>query len=258
MAFRKTFDELLSQILTDWRNQFPSADASQGSLLFLRSACLASALWGAYEHQEWVSRQAQPDTADTEALEHHGWVRGVERLAGETDAALLERLLAKLRKPPAGGNRYDYVAWAREVQGVRSAYCYPLGQGLGTVDVVVVADAATEGSEIPDAELLAATKAHIDEVRPTTASLVRCLAPTLVVQDVTMTVTGPADVTVIAAEIEAYLSSFIPLQPLYLGQLIAIAIDNGAIDAVVSVPAASVVPTGYEMLRPGAMEVTSA
>ena len=62
----------------------------------------------------------------------------------------------------------------------------------------------------------------------------------------------------IAAEIEAYLSSFIPLQPLYLGQLIAIAIDNGAIDAVVSVPAASVVPTGYEMLRPGAMEVTSA
>ncbi len=62
-TFQKSFDELLDQILTDWRNQFPGADTSQGSLIFIKSACLASALWGLYKYQAWIARQIFADIA---------------------------------------------------------------------------------------------------------------------------------------------------------------------------------------------------
>lgn len=150
MAFEKTFDEILAGILTDFRNIFPSVDVSQGSLAYMKAAGYASALWGLYKYQEWISRQAFPDTADTEALEHHAWVRGIPRTAGENDADYLARLLDYIRKPPAGGNKYDYEKWAEEVDGVHAAYAFPLAQGAESVDVVIVANAATTGSEIPN------------------------------------------------------------------------------------------------------------
>ncbi len=149
MNFQKDFDELLSGILTDYRNQFPEADTSQGSLIFIRSACLASAVWGLYHYQEWISKQIFPDSADTEALEHHVWVRGLSRTYNETDSSLLARLLEYIRRPPAGGNKYDYVKWAKAIDNVAAAYCYPLAQGLGTVDVVIVANEANTDSEVP-------------------------------------------------------------------------------------------------------------
>lgn len=149
MPYQKTFDELLDGILTDYRNQFPDADTSQGSLIFIKSACLASALWGLYHYQQWISRQIFPDTAATENLEHHAWVRGLSRTYGETDAAFLARLLEYIRRPPAGGNRYDYIKWATAVDNVAQAWCYPLAQGLGTVDVVILANETTTGTEIP-------------------------------------------------------------------------------------------------------------
>ena len=149
MNFQKDFDELLNEILTDYRNQFPEADTSQGSLIFIKSACLASALWGLYHYQEWISQQIFPDTADTEALEHHAWVRGLSRTYNEADSALLARLLDYIRRPPAGGNKYDYVKWAREIDNVASAYCFPLAQGLGTVDVVILANKTNTGAQVP-------------------------------------------------------------------------------------------------------------
>ena len=148
MNFQKDFDELLDEILTDYRNQFPEADTSQGSLIFIRSACLASAVWGLYHYQEWISKQIFPDSADTEALEHHVWVRGLSRTYKETDSSLLARLLEYIRRPPAGGNKYDYVKWAKAIDNVAAAYCYPLAQGLGTVDVVVVATGGFPHTEI--------------------------------------------------------------------------------------------------------------
>lgn len=57
----------------------------------------------------------------------------------EGDASLLARLLDVLRRPPAGGNKYDYRNWALSVDGVDAAYVYPLRCGLGTVDVAVTA-----------------------------------------------------------------------------------------------------------------------
>lgn len=257
MSFQKDFDELLNEILTDYRNQFPDADTSQGSLIFIKSACMASALWGLYKYQEWISKQIFPDTADTEHLEHHAWVYGLTRTHGETDTVYLARLLDRIRRPPAGGNKYDYVKWALEIDDVKAAYCFPLAQGLGTVDVVIVANEATTGSEIPTQELLYRVKAHIDDVRPVTASIVRVLGPTILTQDVTMTVTGTnVNNTQIASDITAYMKTLIPGQTLYKSKLIQIAMDNGADNAVISAPAEDITVQSCEMIRAGVINVS--
>lgn len=149
MDFQKDFDELFNTILTDYKNQFPEADTSQGSLIYIKSACMASALWGLYKYQEYISKQIFPDTADSENLDHHAWVRGLTRNPEESDSDLLARLLDYIRRPPAGGNQYDYVKWAQEIANVKAAYCYPLAQGLGTVDLIIISDKDATGSELP-------------------------------------------------------------------------------------------------------------
>jgi uncharacterized phage protein gp47/JayE len=148
MDFQKDFDTLFAAILTDWQNQYPEADLSQGSLIYMKSACLASALWGLYKYQDYICKQIFPDTADTAMLEHHAWIRNVTRLSGETDAALLTRVLDYIRRPPQGGNKYDYIRWAKEVDNVAAAYCVPIPT-LGQVDVIILANSNTTGSEIP-------------------------------------------------------------------------------------------------------------
>lgn len=323
----KTFDELLNGILTDYKNQFPEADTAQGSLIFIKSACYASALWGLYQYQEWIRKQMFPDTADSEYLEHHAWVRGLTRKPGETDADLLTRLLEFIQRPPAGGNKYDYEKWALEISHVKAAYCYPLAQGLGTVDVVVIADDTATGSEIPSSHTLAGSstavtanklvdsavnfgtpgapivrigdvvknatlgtqatvtaidsatqlslstniftaigqaysiksltiqvKEHIDAVKPVTA-IIRSLAPTILTQDVTMTVTGDVNKTTISTNIQAYAKALKPGDTLYRAKLIAIAMAEGASNVVVTVPAADVMPTAYQMVRTGVITV---
>ncbi len=92
----------------------------------------------------------------------------------ETDASLLARLLDLIRRPPAGGNKYDYRRWALSVDGASAAYVYPLRRGLGTVDVVI-----TSASGLPSAEIIAAVQACIDDVRPVTAKNSLVLGPTL-------------------------------------------------------------------------------
>lgn len=399
MNLSREFDELLAAMLTDWQNQNPDAELSRGSLIYMKSACLASALWGIYKYQDWIARQIFPDTADTAQLEHHAWTRAITRLSGESDAALLARILDDIRRPPAGGNQYDYIKWALAIDGVARAYCVPLAQGLGTVDVIILADAAVTGSEIPsnsarigavtsvganklydsggtfeadhavaagdvvenplrgtrttvasvdsgtqltlaadifayvgepyiihcqtgtstsvsagrlvdsagafedadytvapgdivenvtdnleatvvsvdsgtqltlDADIFPAigktyvvrglvgrVKAYIDQQRPVTASLVSVVGPTVVEQDVTMTVTGTGlDLSAIADSIEAYLDTLTPGQTLYLAKLTQIAMDAGADNAVISAPAADVAATTYQMLRAGTVSVT--
>jgi uncharacterized phage protein gp47/JayE len=326
-----SFDTLLDEVLTDWRNQFPGADTSQGSLIFIRSACLASALWGLYHHQEWVSRQYFPDTADTDALEHHAWVRGLSRESGETDTHLLDRLLDIIRKPPAGGNQYDYARWAVEVDNVEKGYSFPLAQGLASVDVVIIADRDATGSVVASSHAMSGTNTevaegtlidgaadflaaedpvrpgdvvrnttadtqatvttvdsatqltlssdvflssgqeyaidaltvqvydYIEEERPVGFNLLRVLPATAIEQDVTMTVTGSsADIDMIEADVAAYIEGLALGETLYLSQLIAIAIGNGASNVVITAPAADVVADEYEIVIVGEISVTRA
>ena len=53
-----------------------------------------------------------------------------------------------------------------------------------------------------------------------------------------------------------YLNGFIPGQTLYRSQLGNFAIVNGAADAIVTTPAANVIPTALQVIRPGVINVT--
>jgi len=254
--FLKDFDFLLDSILVDYRNQEPAMDTSKGSLAFIKSACLASSLWGLYRYQDYIGKQIFPDSADPENLEHHAWIRGLTKKLEETDAQLLERLLDYIRRPPAGGNKYDYVKWALECDGVKEAYCVPLGQGLGTVDVIIL---AVGPSEIPDSTLIDTVKAYIDDLRPVTASIVRVMGPVFVPQAVTMTVSGEnANIAGIESDIAAYMNALIPDEDLILSKLTSIAMNNGAFDVNITVPSANVTADVYEIIRPGVIDVTAA
>lgn len=251
-----SYDELLNAELTDWANQFPGADISKGSLIYVKSAAHASALWGLYQYQRWIADQIFPDTADSAHLEHHAWVRGLIRKAGETDAALLSRLLDWIRRPPSGGNRYDYVKWALEVEGVQSAICIPTGQGPGTVDVVIVMDPLTTGSELPTAEHLAAVYAHIIDLHPAASLLTRILAPEIIVQDVTITInSGDLDPIAITQAVTDYLDNLALGQSLYLSQLISLALGTSYGDVSIDLPVANVTATEYQKITAGVVSV---
>lgn len=84
----------------------------------------------------------------------------------ESDASLLARLLEIIRRPPAGGNRYDYKNWALSVDGVTSAYVYPLRRGLGTVDIAI-----TSADGVSSEETVRRVQAYIDEMRPVTQKM---------------------------------------------------------------------------------------
>lgn len=92
----------------------------------------------------------------------------------ESDAELLSRLLEIIRRPPAGGNKYDYKRWALEVSGVSAAYVYPLRRGLGTVDVVI-----TSAGGLPSQDVIDRTQAYIDDVRPVTAKNTLVIMPAI-------------------------------------------------------------------------------
>ncbi|ECI5214703.1 hypothetical protein DUQ17_22400 [Salmonella enterica subsp. diarizonae] len=58
----------------------------------------------------------------------------------ESASELLSRLEYRVQYPPFGGNQFDYVRWAREVNGVTRAWCFPTWKGGGTVGVTFVMD----------------------------------------------------------------------------------------------------------------------
>lgn len=110
----------------------------------------------------------------------------------ESDASLLERLLLTLREPAQGGNATDYKRWALQVPGVRRAFVFPLRRGLGTVDIIPMPETG-----MPGPALLAAVKAHIDELKPVGmgTSGVLAIAPTVLDVPVTGSLTLSAGYT---------------------------------------------------------------
>lgn len=93
----------------------------------------------------------------------------------ETIASLRARYLELIRRPPAGGNKYDWPRWAKQVPGVEQAWCFPTRRGLGTVDVVILA----ANGALPSAELIEAVRLHLAEQRNVTGKNYLVLAPTL-------------------------------------------------------------------------------
>jgi uncharacterized phage protein gp47/JayE len=85
----------------------------------------------------------------------------------EGDAALLERLLQRVRNQATSGNAAHYKLWAMEVEGIGDARVFPLWNGPGTVKVVVL----DQAKRAPAEELVNAVKAHIEATRPVGATV---------------------------------------------------------------------------------------
>lgn len=253
-AFLKDFDTILNAILVDFRAQMPDTDTAKGSLVYIRSACYASAIWGIYRHQAWISDQIFPDTASGENMAHHAYINGIDRKPGESDTALLARDLDDRRRPPAGGNQYDYEKWARAVEGVADAWSIPLGQGPGSVDVVILADNDTG---VPDPELIDTVTLYIEDLRPAGMRHLRVMGPQDLAVDITLAYAGEPDTSIIAADVTAYLAQMDPGVPLVLAQLSqSLMTGNALADMAIALPAANVVPTGYQRIVPGEIHVT--
>lgn len=68
-------------ILRDIANQLPSAATGADSDFAIRANATASAVEGLYQHQQWITRQILPDTADSDYLERHASLRSITRKA---------------------------------------------------------------------------------------------------------------------------------------------------------------------------------
>ena len=114
-SFLRDFDSLMEDIITDYTNLDPSPDTSEGSIVYIKAACLASMLWGLYRFQDYIAKQPFPDTCDTDNLNHWGSIYGIARETGESDSAYAARILSFLAAPPEGGTANDYATWAKSV-----------------------------------------------------------------------------------------------------------------------------------------------
>ncbi|MGP9042095.1 baseplate J/gp47 family protein [Cytobacillus kochii] len=76
----------------------------------------------------------------------------------EEDESAYDRYAYKVQNPDTGGNKFDYVTWAMEVDGVGAAKCIPRWNGNGTVKVVIV-----DSQLLPDSgTLVSKVQAYLD------------------------------------------------------------------------------------------------
>ena len=163
---------------------------------------------------------------------------GVEE---EDEAVFLERLLEYLRHPPAGGNKFDYLRWAKEVDGVTSAYCYPKRRGAGTTDVAVLSNGLP-----PSEALRAKVFTYIDERKPTFGD---CMI--LLIQQFPVAITGVLELadkvlldTVrpkIDAALAEYFATIDPGDTVYRQRIITIILSvTGVVDVNLTQPVANI------------------
>lgn len=197
-----------------------------------------------------------PPLGMSSAAEFVGLTTGGEDL--EKVESLLARLLEIIQRPPAGGADYDYVRWAKEVDGITDALVLPKRRGAGTVDVVV-----TASNGLPSVEVVANCKAYI---------LNQCsvIADVWVYSPIIKTVNSTALVELASgytlADVQsaaqtaynALLRALKPREPLKRSQIEAM-INNlaGVVDRSVTTPAGNVLasddPNGIGWIRPGTL-----
>lgn len=72
-------DTIATNILRDISNQLPEADTGTDSDYGVRAAAEGSAIEGLYQHQDWITKQIFPDSADSDMLALHARVRGLSK-----------------------------------------------------------------------------------------------------------------------------------------------------------------------------------
>ncbi|MCK8550321.1 baseplate J/gp47 family protein [Yersinia ruckeri] len=174
---------------------------------------------------------------------------------------LLARLLDIIRRPPAGGNKYDYKRWALEVTGVTAAFVYPLRRGLGTVDIVI-----TSADGLPSQAIIAETQRHIDDVRPVTAKSSLVMAPTIKSFNIQVKIslngiTFDVAEALIKETLNNYINRLMPGESFIRSQAeMLVSLITGVSDRKIITPAENVIPrvddTVVEWLRIGSITVT--
>lgn len=76
----------------------------------------------------------------------------------ETDESLRQRYYEALRIPATSGNKYHYLKWAKEVQGVGNAKVFPLWNGANSVKICIINSDMLPAST----EIVNATQQYID------------------------------------------------------------------------------------------------
>lgn len=76
----------------------------------------------------------------------------------ESDEELLERYDIAVQKPATSGNKYHYMQWAREIEGIGNSKIFPLWNGNNTVKIVVINAEQQPASE----ELIKKVQDYID------------------------------------------------------------------------------------------------
>ncbi|WP_027717307.1 baseplate J/gp47 family protein [Desulfovirgula thermocuniculi] len=131
----------------------------------------------------------------------------------ESDAALLQRLLERMQRPPDTGNKNDYIRWAKEVPGVGDAICIPLWNGPGTVKVVIVdSNGAPANQELIEAvQNYIAPAPGMGEGRAPIGASVTVVAPVSVPINVSATLTYKTgyDPASVRANVEAAIDNLI-------------------------------------------------
>jgi uncharacterized phage protein gp47/JayE len=117
----------------------------------------------------------------------------------ETDAALLARLLFRVRQPITSGNANHYRSWAMSVDGVGNSKVIPLWSGNGTVKVIIV----TAENESASNELIQKVAQYIESQRPIGAT-VTVVSPAPLAVDITAEVYGTANMDAVTAAVSAY------------------------------------------------------
>ncbi|RYY25251.1 MAG: baseplate J/gp47 family protein [Sphingomonadales bacterium] len=165
----------------------------------------------------------------------------------ETDAALLARLLTRIRTPPNGGAAADWETWALQLPGVTRAWAFPNWTGPGTVGVTFVLDGREDILPL-EADLEAMTD-HIDLLRPVTATPVIFAATPFMVNPLITVTPDTADVrAAIVAELsDLFQREAEPGGSMYVSRMReAISLAVGEFDHVLRSPAANpVAPAGY-------------
>lgn len=85
----------------------------------------------------------------------------------ETDAALLQRLLAQVQTPSTSGNSAHYINWALSVAGIGAAEVFPLWNGAGTVKVCAI----DSNMQPLTSDLLTALSTNVEAQRPIGATV---------------------------------------------------------------------------------------
>jgi len=111
-TFFKSFDTILEELTRDYENMDESPDVTEGSIAWIKAACLASMGWGIYKYQDWLSKQMFIDTCDGDNLNKWGKEYGISRTTGELDGDYAKRILAAIQKPVQPGTVLDYQEWA--------------------------------------------------------------------------------------------------------------------------------------------------